>query len=197
MSTLTVDPYVAPASYDELFRNYYGWLRRVVIARGIPLVSADDVTMSILTTFMEKDALKSFDPDREYTSNGKPVRSNFRKFITHFFVVYLQHYRDVENRNNKRNLELPEFGDEVERLCKDDISFSTVWSEAIQNLLLSELSERSQETFTAVLLLLEADEPIMGVTIAEILSQSRKNGYRRLEAMAQEAHEILTKHGVL
>lgn len=81
-----------PANYSELFSHYYEYVQKLVVASGIEFQSAEDVTMAILTTFMEKDVLSDFDPERVH--HGR--KAVFMTFLSGFVRIYVRHYRDKQ-----------------------------------------------------------------------------------------------------
>lgn len=50
-------PDIIPANYDELFTAYYDYVVGLVVTSGIDVQNAEDVAMTILATFFEKDVL--------------------------------------------------------------------------------------------------------------------------------------------
>lgn len=198
MTKLLCDPYAAPADYDELFRNYFPWLRALAVARGVAVEFSEDVTMEILCRFMESDSLQRFTPDMEYEAYGKTHRSKFSTFISRYFSLAVMGQREKVQRTHLGSQELPDadvLSVVAPQLVRTDIDHLELWSGALQNLLYSELTPRSSETLTAILLLLEEDEDVNGPTVNRFFEYHGNSSiYKRLTELRTEAAEILRKH---
>lgn len=86
-----------PADFTELFGHYYDYVVRLVKKAGIEPQNAEDVAMTILSKFYEKDALSDYDPTRTREINGVARTTQFSTFLSGFVLVYVQHYRDRQN----------------------------------------------------------------------------------------------------
>lgn len=93
---------IVPTSFEDLFTNYYRYVVRLVIAKGISPQNAEDVAMTILTTFYEKDALADYDPEYTSVHQGQVRHTKFISFLSGFVLIYLRHYRDRQNIHAKR-----------------------------------------------------------------------------------------------
>lgn len=101
MATLTTTDFV-PTTFSDMFQHYYPYVVKLVAKMGIDQQSTEDVAMTILTKFYEKDALSDFDPTFQ-TSHGGVVRSaKFRTFLSGFVVTYVQHYRTRQTKQAYR-----------------------------------------------------------------------------------------------
>lgn len=90
-----------PSNYAEMFDHYYGYIRALVVKAHIDYQDVDDVSMSILTKFCEKDVLKDFDPHYHADVARKAL---FRTFLSGFVLIYLRHYVNRQWVNQKREL---------------------------------------------------------------------------------------------
>lgn len=95
-------PDVVPADYTELFQTYYEYVQGVVRDAGILPVNVEDVSMSILTKFFENAVLEQFDPEYKSAHGGVVRRAVFMTFLTGFVRTYVQHYRDKQWLQYKR-----------------------------------------------------------------------------------------------
>lgn len=95
-------PDLVPSTYDELFAAYYDYVVGLVVTSGIDIQNAEDVAMTILTTFFEKDVLADFDPDRHIEYGGVVRKAVFRTFLSGFVKIYVRHYRDRQGINKTR-----------------------------------------------------------------------------------------------
>lgn len=96
MTTMTVSrqrDYV-PGDYTDLFENYYPFVIRLVSSSGIEQQHAEDVAMSILVKFFEKNALEQFDPEFATEHGGVRRRAVFSTFLSGFVYAYVRGYRD-------------------------------------------------------------------------------------------------------
>lgn len=93
---------VIPSDYAELFREYYLYVTLLVRKAGIPKDEAEDVAMSILTTFMERDALREYDPELRVMRGGAERTTLFRTFLGGFVLIYVRHYRERLNVRRSR-----------------------------------------------------------------------------------------------
>jgi DNA-directed RNA polymerase specialized sigma24 family protein len=94
-----------PSGLDELFRNYYGYVRKLVTGTpGIPAQDAEDVAMEIMTRLVERDVIGMFDPDMRFSYDGKQVPAKFRTFLTAQVSLYVRGQRDRLGRQRRREL---------------------------------------------------------------------------------------------
>jgi hypothetical protein len=105
------DGVLAPSGPDELFRQYFGYVRKVVASTpAIPAQDAEDVAMEIMTRLLERDVLGMFDPDLRFSYGGKEVPARFRTFLLSQVQVYVRGQRDRLGRQRKHeyaHLEAP------------------------------------------------------------------------------------------
>jgi DNA-directed RNA polymerase specialized sigma24 family protein len=83
-----------PATFEDLFRNYYGFVTHLVRKAGIEEQSAEDIAATILAKFLEKNALEDFRPDYVSTYDGVEHKAVFTTFLSGFVMVYLRHHRE-------------------------------------------------------------------------------------------------------
>jgi hypothetical protein len=89
------DDVLAPAGPDELFRQYYGYVRKIVTnTPAILAQDAEDVAMEIMTRLLERDVLGMFDPDMRFEHDGKEIPARFRTFLLSQVQVYVRGQRD-------------------------------------------------------------------------------------------------------
>lgn len=100
--TATIDYSVAPASYEELYKNYYSFVVGLVGKQGISLDNREDVASEILLRFYERDFLNEFNPDLSFEVNGRVVKARFKSFLSAFVVNYVRSHRDRQNLRAKR-----------------------------------------------------------------------------------------------
>lgn len=92
----------APSGPDELFRQYYGYVRRIVAnTPAIPAQDAEDVAMEIMTRFVERDVVGMFDPDMKFRHDGQEIQARFRTFLTAQVALYVKGQRDKLGRQRK------------------------------------------------------------------------------------------------
>ena len=95
----------APSSADELFRQYYGYVKKLVSSTpAIPWQDADDVVMEIMTRLCERDVLGMFDASMTFSHEGKDMPARFRTFLTAQVQLYIKGQRDKIGRQRKREL---------------------------------------------------------------------------------------------
>lgn len=87
-----------PSSFEEVFRQHYQYVVRLVVALGIEAQNAEDVAVAILERFFERDALSDYDPTYVVTDHGKVRPASFRTFLNGFVRVYVQHYRHTQKK---------------------------------------------------------------------------------------------------
>jgi hypothetical protein len=93
----TTTPNHIPTSFEDLFVNYYRYVVNLVIRKGIAPQNAEDVAMTILTTFYEKDVLADYDPEHTVVHQGRARHTKFVTFLSGFVLIYLRHHRDRQN----------------------------------------------------------------------------------------------------
>lgn len=91
-----------PTSFEDMFAHYYEYVVRLVATSGIDFQSAEDVAMTILTKFFEKDALSDFNPEFSTQYGGVVRKAVFRTFLSGFVKTYVQHYRDRQRIQQDR-----------------------------------------------------------------------------------------------
>jgi hypothetical protein len=89
-----------PRTYDELFRIYYPYAVRSVAKAGIDPANVEDVAMSILMKFIEKDVLSDYDPTVT-RRNGQPIK--FINFFLGFVFSYVRGYLTTQQRHRFMN----------------------------------------------------------------------------------------------
>lgn len=88
--------YVAPASYEDLYRDYIGTIRKTVAKAGIDPDNVDDVATEIVVKFITTDGLAKYSP--EY--GNRKVR--FSTYLIGGVLTYVRHHRTVQQRNARR-----------------------------------------------------------------------------------------------
>ncbi len=92
----------APASFEELFVQYYDYVVNLVASVGINPQNSEDVAMTILATFFEKQALEDYDPEYRSTYDGKVHKAVFKTFLSGFVLKYVRHHRDRQHKLLRR-----------------------------------------------------------------------------------------------
>jgi hypothetical protein len=119
------DGLLAPSGPDELFRQYYGYLRKMVAnTPAIPAQDAEDVAMDIMTRLVERDVIGMFDPGMKFHHDGKDIQARFRTFVTAQIQLYLKGQRDKLGRLRKHEavvLDAPLSSDEDSGLSMADL----------------------------------------------------------------------------
>lgn len=92
-----------PESYEEMFDEYFDYVKLLVKKAGITVEDVEDVAMSIFTTFMEKDALAWYDPNKLHDVGDKPrvegARQRTARFpglLRRFVNTYVLQHRDKQ-----------------------------------------------------------------------------------------------------
>lgn len=118
----------APETYDEFFRNWYPYVRKLVdnglhTPKGsflVPRSYVEDVTSEIVMRFFEHRVLEQYDPGFE--GRTKPIP--FRIFLTGFVFSYLKGHSQKIARYRRRELLWSDSGDWFH-----DHAFLTWWAE--------------------------------------------------------------------
>lgn len=194
-TTLTPLPTDVPTSFEDLFSAYYPYVVRLVTRKGISPQNAEDVAMTILTTFYEKDVLSDFDPQRTVVHQGKARTTKFTTFLSGFVLIYLQHYRDRQNIHGRREpaiMNMP-VGRQAENLSSEwGEVFSAPTVETYDSLFMEDLvndisrhlgaieeSSRSRvqmkEFFSRVLVMVNVEGSVNTATLAAEYKVSRES----------------------
>lgn len=101
----------APADYAQLFEEYIGFVRALVIAGGVRPADADDAASEILIKFIEKDALTWYDPEKVHHKavDGTVVdkTASFKTLLRRFVSLYNRQVRDRQyNRDRRESVRL-------------------------------------------------------------------------------------------
>jgi hypothetical protein len=91
-----------PASDAEVYQHYFRFIVALVIKNGIEQENAEDVAMTVLTTFIEKGVLADFDPDRIIEYNGVIRKAVFRTFLSGFVQTYTMQHRKKQAKSRYR-----------------------------------------------------------------------------------------------
>lgn len=93
-----------PGTYSDMFQHYYTYVVKMVTKLGIDPQNAEDVAMTILSKFIEKDALADFDPDFQSSYGGVKRTAKFRTFLSGFVATYVQHHRTRQMKQAYREM---------------------------------------------------------------------------------------------
>lgn len=109
MSTSTVPSFgvskyqnFVPKDYGELFSHYYPMIRTLVCRAGIESQNVEDVSMAILTKFIEHDALADYDPQFTSHHGGVLRKSFFPSFLSSFVLLYVRYHRERQTTRHRR-----------------------------------------------------------------------------------------------
>ena len=91
-----------PADFSDLFKNYYQYVTRLVQRFGIEEQNSEDVAMTILTKFYEKDVLADFSPSFTTHHGGVTRPAVFSTFLSGFVFSYVRHYRTRQVLHTQR-----------------------------------------------------------------------------------------------
>ena len=84
--------YVAPSSYEDLHREYFPTVVRLVAKAGVWAQNVDDVAMGLMVKFLELDILDQYRPEHTYADGAvRPVK--FSTYLTHMVLLYTRHPR--------------------------------------------------------------------------------------------------------
>jgi hypothetical protein len=95
--------YVAPASYEDLHRDYFPTVVRLVAKAGVWAQNVDDVAMGLMVKFLEIDILGQYRPQHTY-SDGTVRSVKFTTFLTHLVLLYTRHPRHRLNVHYQREI---------------------------------------------------------------------------------------------
>lgn len=106
-----------PSSYDELFDEYFGYVKGLVAKLGIR--ESEDIASEILIRFIARDFLEKYDP----TVVGHGKQTNFKAFLRAFVERYVRHYRERQGvRDHREPLQ-----------CDKPLASGQVWVEVYAN----------------------------------------------------------------
>lgn len=99
------DGMAVPSGPDELFREYYAYVRKLVGSTpAIPAQDVEDVAMDIMTRLIERDVLGMFDPAMTFNHEDRQMPARFRTFLTAQVRLYVKGQRDKLGRQRKHEL---------------------------------------------------------------------------------------------
>lgn len=90
----------APSSYEELFTEYFDYVRGLVRSLGIR--ENDDVASEIMVRFYARGFLEKYDPTITVTRGGVEKQTSFRAFLRAFVERYSRHYRERQGVRDHR-----------------------------------------------------------------------------------------------
>jgi hypothetical protein len=99
------DGMVVPSGPDQLFTQYYAYVRKIV--GGTPMIHSqdvEDVAMEIMTRLIERDVVGMFDQGMMFSHDDKKIPARFRTFLTAQVALYVKGQRDKLGRQRKREL---------------------------------------------------------------------------------------------
>lgn len=91
-----------PADFSDLFENYYPYVTHLVQKFGIEAQNSEDVAMTILTKFYEKDVLADYSPTFTSHHGGVERPAVFSTFLSGFVFSYVRHYRNRQTLGIRR-----------------------------------------------------------------------------------------------
>lgn len=91
-----------PEDYSDLFEHYWRYVVKLVRSFGIDDQNAEDVAMTILTKFLEKDALADYRPEFVSNHGGVARPAVFTTFLSGFVFAYVRHHRDRQTITKRR-----------------------------------------------------------------------------------------------
>lgn len=107
----------APKDYSELYVHYFPMIRSIVAKAGIAPADVEDVSMDLLTKFMERDALSWYDPEKLHDVGKRPRLegerhrpAKFQGLLRRFCCLYVRQHLDrqaLRSRREPHHLEDP------------------------------------------------------------------------------------------
>jgi hypothetical protein len=94
----------APASAEELWRDYGAYMRRLIRRGGVPDQEADDVLGNIVARLIERDVLGMYEPGRTAVYGGREIKVTFKAFLSSIVMQYVKGQRDKLGRLTAREL---------------------------------------------------------------------------------------------
>jgi DNA-directed RNA polymerase specialized sigma24 family protein len=98
----TLSEITAPADYEQLHRQYFGYVVQFVIHQGIEPQSAEDVASEIFVRLIATDILGQFDSSLTFIRGGELKTARFKSFLNAKVVHYVRHHRDRQIVRNAR-----------------------------------------------------------------------------------------------
>lgn len=114
----TLSENYVPTDFSDMFEHYYPYVVALVRRRGILPQSAEDVAMTILTKFFEKNALEDYRPEFTTAHDGIVRSARFPTFLSGFVLAYLRHYQHRQGVHLRR-----------ESMALEDAPLSFLWSQ--------------------------------------------------------------------
>lgn len=187
----------APRDYAELYEHYFPMIRSIVSKAGISNAEVEDVSMDLLTKFMEKDALSWYDPNLLHDVGNRPrlegerLRpAKFQGLLRRFCTLYVRQHLDKQALRSRR---------EPHRL--EDRVGETTWAEAHGEELSEEPHIRTLEahslrhTLTRTADLLEAEHHEWSTAARQAPSKQASVHAERRAAEALRARQaLITAH---
>lgn len=168
-----------PSDYNEFFSHYYGYVLRLVRSMGIADGNVEDVAMSLIRTFYERDALSSYQEDY-WEREGVRRRAVFRTFLSGFVAAYIPHYRDKQKKALTRepislDASLPdaEEGDSEHTWMSQ---LAPVYTEEFEDVMFMDLIHRVRSHLTTVERRNKQDQCDMLLLFDLALLQSKEQG---------------------
>lgn len=101
-----------PADYDEVFRRYFPLIHRIA-TRWVDPHTADDIAMSLMLHFMERDGLRNFDPQRITLRTGLPQPVPFAVYLAAYAQAQAWTLHRAWLRGRRREVLVAEFSEDV------------------------------------------------------------------------------------
>jgi hypothetical protein len=89
---------IVPATYDELFAHYYPYVLKL-IRPYIDEANVEDVAMTIIMKFIEKDVLVDYDPAAKRRDGSE---TSFITFLSGFVFAYLRGFVTTQQKQHYR-----------------------------------------------------------------------------------------------
>jgi DNA-directed RNA polymerase specialized sigma24 family protein len=144
-----------PDSFEDMFLKYYAYVVDFVHSLGIDRKDTEDVAMSILTRFYERESFDYYSPDHK---GSQEKVAAFRTFLSGFVKMYVRHYRDLQGEQKDR---VPY---SIDKLMFEDTTYAEHPSNAVED---SHLALLTEELFARISAHLKTLPPLRKVNLSD------------------------------
>lgn len=99
----TPENYV-PRDYEDLFRHYFPHVKRLVSSYRVDPQSVEDVSMTLLTKFVERESLEKYSETATFTHGGEEKTAKFSTYLSGFVFAYVRYLAHRERLTKHREV---------------------------------------------------------------------------------------------
>jgi hypothetical protein len=116
--------FIAPASDNDMAREYWEYAKGLLIRCGVARDAADDATQDVFAKIIQRGMRSKYDPDHTVEHQGTVKRCTFKAYFSGIVALYARGIREANQARAKREVFLFDMPD-------PDDGGTPAWAEAL------------------------------------------------------------------